>query len=166
MNVDFLKRLLWFVVLTVAQVFVLNHIHLFAVATPLLYVYFILLFPRNYPQWAILLWGFAMGLIIDTFYTQPGVADGSLKSFAASPPLVLQPFIPRDSSENFQAGMDTLSIPQYTWYAAILTLTYNVVFFSLEMFSFFNVLEWLQCVGGSSLLTFILILVVENVRRR
>jgi rod shape-determining protein mreD len=34
------------------------------------------------------------------------------------------------------------------------------------MFSFFNVLEWLECVIGSSLLTLILILVVENVRRR
>ena len=166
MNVDFLKRLLWFAVLTVAQVFVLNHIHLFAIATPLLYIYFILLFPRNYPKWAILLWGFAMGFIIDTFSNTPGVAAGSMTLIAVLQPFVLQPFIPRDSIENFQAGMDTLSIPQYTWYVALLTLIYNVVFFSLEMFSFFNVLEWLQCIGGSTLLTLILILVVENVRRR
>lgn len=166
MNIDFLKRLLWFAVLTVAQVFVLNHIHLFAVATPLLYIYFILLFPRNYPQWAMLIWAFLMGLTIDTFSNTTGVASASLTLIAALQPYVLQLFIPRDSSDNFQAGMDTLSIPQYTWYAAILTLTYSVVFFSLEMFSFFNVLEWLLCIGGSSLLTLILILVVENVRRR
>ena len=82
MNVDFLKRLLWFLVLIVAQVFVLNHIHLFAVATPLLYVYFVLLFPRNYPQWAILLWGFLMGVIIDTFSNTPGVASGALTFIA------------------------------------------------------------------------------------
>ena len=166
MNIDFLKRLLWFAVLTVAQVFVLNHIHLFAVATPLLYIYFILLFPRNYPQWAMLIWAFLMGLTIDTFSNTPGVASASLTLIAALQPYVLQLFIPRDSSDNFQAGMDTLSIPQYTWYVAILTLIYSVVFFSLEMFSFFNVLEWLLYIGGSSLLTLILILVVENVRRR
>ena len=148
MNVDFLRRLLWFAVLTVAQVFVLNHIHLFAVATPLLYIYFILLF------------------IIDTFSNTPGVAAGSLTLVAALQPFVLKPFIPRESSSDFQPRMDTLGIPQYAWYAAILILIYNVVFFSLEMFSFFNVLEWLQCIGGSSLLTLILILVVENVRRR
>ena len=47
MNIDFLKRLLWFTVLIVVQVFVLNHIHLFAVATPLLYIYFILQLHRN-----------------------------------------------------------------------------------------------------------------------
>ena len=61
MNIDFLKRLLWFTVLIVVQVFVLNHIHLFAVATPLLYIYFILQLHRNYPQWASMLWGFFMG---------------------------------------------------------------------------------------------------------
>ena len=166
MNIDFLKRLLWFAVLTVAQVFVLNHIHLFAVATPLLYIYFILLFPRNYPQWTMLLWAFLMGLTIDTFSNTPGVAAGSLTLIAALQPYVLQLLIPRDSSENFQAGMDTLSMPQYTWYVSILTLIYSVVFFTLEMFSFFNVIEWLLCIGGSSLLTLILILVVENVRRR
>lgn len=166
MNIDFLKRLLWFVVLTVAQVFVLNNIHLFTVATPLLYIYFVLLFPRNYPQWAILLWAFFMGFIIDTFSNTPGVSAASMILIAALQPYVLQLFIPRDSSDNFQAGLDTLSLPQYTWYVSILTLVYSVVFFTLEMFSFFNVFEWLQCVVGSFLLTFILILVVENVRRR
>lgn len=166
MNIDFLKRLLWFTVLIVVQVFVLNHIHLFAVATPLLYIYFILQLHRNYPQWASMLWGFFMGVVIDTFSNTPGAAAGALTLIAAVQPFVLQPFIPRDSSDDFQPGMDTLGVPQYTWYASILTFIYNVVFFSLEMFSFFNVLEWLECVIGSSLLTLILILVVENVRRR
>lgn len=166
MNIDFLKRLLWFTVLVMVQVFVLNHIHLFAIATPLLYIYFILLFPRNYPQWAIMLWAFIMGLTIDVFTNTPGITAGSLTLLAALQPFVLHLFIPRDSSENFQAGLDTLSIPQYTWYVFILTIIYSFIFFSLEMFSFFNVVEWLQCIGGSTLLTLVLILVVENLRRR
>ena len=166
MNIDFLKRLLWFTVLVMVQVFVLNHIHLFAVATPLLYIYFILLFPRNYPQWAIMLWAFIMGLTIDVFTNTPGITAGSLTLLAALQPFVLHLFIPRDSSENFQAGLDMLSVPQYTWYVFILTIIYSFIFFSLEMFSFFNVVEWLQCIGGSTLLTLVLILVVENLRRR
>ncbi len=123
MNIDFLKRLLWFAVLTVAQVFVLNHIHLFAVATPLLYIYFILLFPRNYPQWAMLIWAFLMGLTIDTFSNTPGVASASLTLIAALHPHVLQLFIPRDSSDNFQAGMDTLRIAAYHVYCGILSVS-------------------------------------------
>ena len=166
MNIDFLKRLLWFTVLVMVQVFVFNHIHLFAVATPLLYIYFILLFPRNYPQWAIMLWAFIMGLTIDVFTNTPGITAGSLTLLAALQPFVLHLFIPRDSSENFQAGLDTLSVPQYTWYVFILTIIYSFIFFSLEMFSFFNVVEWLQWIGGSTLLTLVLILVVENLWRR
>ena len=64
----------------------------------------------------MLIWAFLMGLTIDTFSNTPGVASASLTLIAALQPFVLQLFIPRDSSENFQAGMDTLSIPQYTWY--------------------------------------------------
>ena len=67
MAIDSLKRLLYFVLLCLTQVLVLNRIHLFGYATPLLYVYFVLLFPRNYPKWALLLWCFALGLVNDTF---------------------------------------------------------------------------------------------------
>jgi len=166
MNLHVVREIAVFFMLMLGQVLVFNHIHLFAVATPLLYIYFILQLHRNYPQWASMLWGFFMGVVIDTFSNTPGVAAGALTLIAAVQPFVLQPFIPRDSGDDFQPGMDTLGVPQYTWYASILTFIYNVVFFSLEMFSFFNVLEWLECVIGSSLLTLILILVVENVRRR
>lgn len=166
MNIDFVKRLLWFFVLILAQVFVLNHIHLFAIATPLLYVYLILQFPRNYPKWALLLWGFLMGLIIDTFTNTPGVASAALTCVAALQPFILQPFIPRDSSDEFKPGIMSLGFPHYLWYSTILIGIYCLLFFTLEMFSFFNIFEWLKCIGGSWLLTLVLVLVVENVRRQ
>jgi rod shape-determining protein MreD len=77
-SVEIFKRLGWFVLLCVVQVLVLNNIHLFGVATPLLYVWFPLTFHRNTPQWAALLWSFALGLAIDVFSNTPGLAAGSL----------------------------------------------------------------------------------------
>lgn len=62
MNIDFFKRLLLFLVLLLAQVLVLNHIHLFDCATPLIYVYFVISFQRGYPRWAILVYSFLLGL--------------------------------------------------------------------------------------------------------
>ena len=41
------NRLVMFVVLLLVQVLVLNHVWLLNVATPLLYVYFAITFPRN-----------------------------------------------------------------------------------------------------------------------
>ena len=46
MNIDFFKRLLLFLALLLVQVLVLNNIHLFDCATPLLYVYFVVSFQR------------------------------------------------------------------------------------------------------------------------
>ena len=61
MSSDLLKRVALFVAFVLVQAVVLGRIHLFNCATPLFYVYFITMFPRNYPKWGILLWGFLMG---------------------------------------------------------------------------------------------------------
>ena len=78
MDVNFFKKLGWSIVLILLQVFVLNHVHLFGIATPLLYIYFIVQFRRNYPQWGMMLWAFVMGLFIDMFSNTPGVSSFSL----------------------------------------------------------------------------------------
>ena len=78
MTVGVLKTLGTFLVFLLVQVLVLNHVHLFDSATPLLYIYMVLLFPRNYPKWGMLVWAFAMGLGVDMFSNTPGVAAASL----------------------------------------------------------------------------------------
>ena len=103
MGVDLLKGISIFVILLLLQVLIFNHIHLFGFATPLLYVYSMLLFRRNFPKWGILVCG--------------------------------------------------------------LVFLYCLIFFSLEAFNFFNWLQWLKCVGGSTVLTLILLMTIENVRR-
>ena len=67
MSIEFFKRLMLYVVLVLSQALVLNHIHLFGYATPLLYIYFVVSFPRNYPKWGIILWSFLLGLNVDAF---------------------------------------------------------------------------------------------------
>ncbi|MDD6379459.1 MAG: rod shape-determining protein MreD [Prevotella sp.] len=165
MNVDTLRKTIWLLVLVLVQVLILNHVHLFGVATPLLYIYFIMLFQRNYPRWAIMLWGFAMGLLIDIFANTPGVTCGTMTLMALIQPYLLRPFIPRDSAEDLQPGIRTLGTASFSYYALLMVLIFCIVFFTLEMFSFFNILFWLECVGGSTILTYLLILAIENVRR-
>lgn len=104
MTSDLINRIVTFLVFLVVQVLVLNHIHLFGVATPLLYVYFVLLFRRNHPKWAILMWSFFLGLCIDVFSNTPGVAAGSMTLVALFQPYVLEPFLTRDSEDNLKPG--------------------------------------------------------------
>lgn len=67
MVIDFLRKLLLLAVFCLAQVLVLNHIHLFGVATPLLYAYFVLMFRADYPRWGIIMWSFVLGVVLDMF---------------------------------------------------------------------------------------------------
>lgn len=162
MTIDSLKRLLLFVVLCLAQVLVLNRIHLFGYATPLLYVYFVLLFPRKYPKWALLLWCFALGLVNDTFSNTPGVACASLTLLGAIQPYYLELYVPRDAVEDFSPSLRNLNWGKFIAYSLTLVLLYCLVFFALEAFTFFNWEQWLICSGASTLLTVVLILTFEN----
>ena len=156
-----LKRAGWFVAFALAQAVVLGRIHLFNCATPLLYVYFVTQFPRNYPKWAILLWAFMLGLLVDTFSNTPGLAAASLTLIAAIQPYLFELLVPRDSAENLKPSLSTLGTMKYTYYIIILVLLYCVVFYSLELFSFFNLMQWALCIGGSTAITLLLIFTFE-----
>ena len=166
MNLIFLKSVLLFAILLLAQVLVLNHIHLFDCATPLLYVYVVLQFRRNYPRWGILLVSFLLGLLVDIFSNTPGVAAASMTFLGFLQPYVFAMFLNRDSDEDLQPSMKSLGFAKFFYYAAVLVVVYCAIFFTIETFSFFNGLLWLECVGGSAMLTILLILAIENSRKR
>lgn len=67
MKLSLFRGIVVCLVLVLVQALVLNHIHLFGCAMPLFYVYLVLLYPRNYARWGLLLWGFFLGLVIDIF---------------------------------------------------------------------------------------------------
>lgn len=166
MNISLLKNLLFFLTLLLAQVLVLNHIHLFHAAMPLLYVYFLLPMQRGTPRWAILLWGFALGLSVDCFSNTPGVAAAAMTLVAFVQPYLLELFLSRDSADNLLPSFRSLGWSKYMAYAAILVLLHTLCFFALEAFDFYNLIQWLACTGGSFLLTLLLVLVIENMRKR
>jgi rod shape-determining protein MreD len=165
MTIDLLKRFLQFCLFVLVQALILNRILLFGCAMPLLYVYFVILFPRNYPKWGILLWSFAMGLSIDMFSNTPGIGSASLTLIGALQPLVLELCLPREADENLKPSLRTLGTNKFVFFAFTLTAIFCITFFTLEAFTFFNWLQWLQCIGGSLLLTLLLIITLESIRK-
>ena len=166
MTTDSLKRIALFLVFVLAQSLVLGGIHLFNCATPLLYVYFVMMFPRNYPKWALLLWSFTMGLLIDVLFNTPGLAAASLTLIAAIQPYLLEAFTTQDSAENLEPTLKTLGWEKYTVYAVMTVLIFCIVIYSLEMFSFFNLLHWAMCIIGSTLITLVFIFTFEITRSK
>ena len=166
MAIDTLKRVAIFLALCLVQALVLNHIHLFNYATPLLYVYFVIIFPRNYPKWAILLWSFAMGLSVDMFANTPGVASASLTVVGLLQPFLLELMVPRDASEKMPSSAKELGLLKFSTLASVLVFIHCLLYFTLETFNFFNWQNWLLSIVSSALLTVVLILTIENIRRK
>ena len=166
MSIQLFRQLGWFVVLVLVQVLVLNHIHLFGIAVPLLYIYFPITLRRNTPHWAALLWCFTLGLTIDVFSNTPGLAAGSLTLIGLLQPFWLELFVPRDSVEDMEVSAVTIGWGKYIVYASVLTVLFCLVFFALEAFNFFNWLRWLEYAGASTALTMVLIVAIESVRGR
>ena len=166
MNAEFFRRLLLYAVLVLAQALVLNHIHLFGYATPLLYVYFVVSFPRNYPKWGILLWSFLLGLNVDAFSNTPGVAASAMTLIGLLQPYVQELFMQRDSEDDFQPSINSMGAGKYIYFTLLLTFIYCIVFFTVEMFIFFNWLQWILNILTSTLLSLLFIVVIDNLRKR
>lgn len=166
MSIGILKGIGAFVLLLLVQALVLNHIHLFDCATPLLYIYIALLFRRNFPHWLTLVCCFTMGLCVDIFSNTPGVAAGAMTLVGLVQPYLLKLFLPREAPDDLSPSMQSLGIAKFIWYAIILILIYCLAFFAIEAFTFTNWIHWLECVGGSFGLTSLLIIAIEYFRSR
>ena len=160
------NRLVMFVVLLVVQVLVLNHVWLLNVATPLLYVYFAITFPRNTEKGEVLVWCFFLGLLIDIFSNTPGLAAGTLTLIGMTQTYLVEFFIPRDSAENLEVSAATLGWGKFSILSGILTLIYCLLFFILETFNFFDWQLWILRAVFSTVLTLLLMLAIESVRSR
>lgn len=165
MYADILRKLLLFVALVLVQALVLNHMQLFGCATPMVCVMFVLVFRRNYPKWAILVWSFALGLSLDTFSNTPGMSAASMTLVGCLQPYMLSAFIQRESDDNLLPSMRSMGVFKYICYSFLLMLIYCTTFFSLEAFNFFNWEHWLMNIGGSTAVTAMLLWVVEAVRK-
>ena len=166
MNMYLLSQFLWFVVMLVVQALLLNNIHLFGCSTPLLYVYVILMARRDFPRWGLLLFGFLLGLGVDMFSNTPGVGACSMTLLALVQPMLMKLFLPRDSADDFQPGIPSLGLMKFVYFSFISIFLYSLVFFTLEMFNFFNWTLWALSVGGSTLLTLLLVIVIDNFRNK
>ena len=160
------SRLAMFVALLLAQVLVLNHVWLMNVATPLLYVYFAITFPRNTEKGEVLVWCFILGLLVDIFSNTPGLAAGSLTLIGMIQTYLVELFVPRDSAENLEVSAATLGWGKFSMLSGILILIYCLLFFILEAFNFFDWQLWLLRTVCSAALTLGLLLAIESLRSK
>ncbi|MCR5820597.1 MAG: rod shape-determining protein MreD [Bacteroidaceae bacterium] len=164
MLTTFLQRLLLMTALLAVQMLVLNHIHVMGFATPLLIVYFLLLFPLGTSRWSIMLWGFVCGLLADMATLTPGVGAGAMTLVAFVQPVLLMAMRPKEAAEDMQASFHTMGFAAYVRYCSILTFIFCFAYFLLQSFSFFHIVHLAISFGSSWLLTLVICIAVEAMR--
>lgn len=162
----FLQRIKWFVILVLLQVLVLNHVHIYQYATPLLYIYFILKLNSQMDRKALMGWAFALGLSVDIFSNTPGLNAGAATFLAFVRPPLLLAQAQRDPTENFEPGIAVMGFSAFLRYALMCTLLFSIVLNLLDAFSFFNTKTLLIKIGTDALVTLVCILCLDAMRRK
>lgn len=161
-----LTRIAWFVGLALVQVLLLNNICLFGLATPFIYIYFILAIDRDTDRNALMAMAFAMGLLVDVFSNTPGVNAGASVLVAFFRPGLLRLFAPREEFENFEPGISVMGVWPFVRYVTVAVLLHHSVLFLLEAFSFAHIGFLSLRILCSTLLTVLLVMSIEFIRHK
>ncbi len=167
MNVTTIKYILLSIIMVLLQVIVFNKIHLFNVAIPLVFIYVIVRLPLSLSTvWALTV-SFLLGLAVDIFSNTPGMNALSCTILAFVRKPVLSLYVPH--SNDYLADIpssNSFGLSLFIRYTLTLTLIYCISLFIIESFTLFDITYLILRIVCSTLLTFILILCIDNLSQR
>jgi len=161
MKRSYLYEVIWFVVLILLQVLLLNRISVFGVATPVLYVYFLLKLPMGKNLFYVIISGFLMGLIIDIFLNTPGMNAAATTIVAACRKPVMNLFFDNEEYDEFVPGIYTAAGP-FVRFAILTVLLHLTLLFFIESFTLFNLMSTLLRIVASAIISLLLIIALDS----
>ena len=166
MIIDVINKTIWFVVLVLLQALVFDKMTLLGVATPLAYIYLLLIWNKSGSRIGLLIMGFVLGLVIDTFENMPGVNASACVLLAFLQPIYLKLFTPRDLLDEpaLNPSVKTLGWGGFFKYAFLCVLTHHIVVMNLLFFSFSDLTGLLLRIMGCTLMTLFVVIIFELIR--
>lgn len=158
MNKTVLTLLLLFLVLVPAQAVFFNHLVLFNVAVPLVFIYIIITLPVTFSANVAMTVGFFTGLAVDILSDTPGVnaLSCTLLAFVRRPVFHLYIASDNDLAEQ-RPSIRTMGAAAFMKYSLTMVVLYCLMVFTVEGLQIFNLRLYLLRVGASSVFTFIVI---------
>ena len=162
MGATIITNLIRFIVLVLLQVLFLKNTGYYNLATPYLYILFILLLPFDIPNFLLFLLAFITGLTVDVFYDTLGLNAAACSLLALVRILFISVTVQKDGFDNEpEPRLGLMGFRWFFFYAVILTFFHHLVLFTFEIFRFSEVPYILLRALLSSLFTVFLILVAE-----
>ncbi len=158
-----LIRLGRMILLLVVQLMVLNHLHLFGYATPLIIGYMIICFETGESRMSLLWWGFVTGIIFDLFSNTMGMGAFSCTLLAMMKPYILKRFMPRDIVESFKPTIQNMNLLRYIMYSFFCMGLLHFSFYFLEAFSLKDLLLTIGAMIGGTIIATLISVCVEYI---
>lgn len=146
-----------------AQVIVFNHICLFNVAVPMVFIYLIFRLPITLSlNWTLTV-SFFLGLIVDIFSDTYGMNAVACTVVAMLKHPVLRLYVPREEDlTRPEPSMLSLGVAVYMKYLLTMTVIYCTLIFIIEAFTFFNPLQLVLRIVFSTILSMIIMLGIDS----
>lgn len=163
MNSRTLSHIVLFVVLLLVQVLVCNHIVLFGVAVPFVFVYFIIHMPLNMSTGLLLTLSFLLGLGVDLCSDTAGMNALACTVVSMMKRSVFFSYVQKDDkSVTVIPTAASMGFGSYFRFVASMVLIYCLLLFSIEYLSFSDVKEILVKTLASTVLTTALIMAIDS----
>lgn len=150
-----------FVFLALFQIFILNNIQLAGYLNPYLYVLFILSLPANTNRFYLLLWAFAMGLLIDIAENSGGVHISASLTLAFIRPYLYRFVVPPSQQELNRISLWTMGPTRFFTYVTLGVFIHHLWLFSVEAFSFREIFSIFSRTLVSAPITLLMIYITQ-----
>lgn len=163
MSKTILQFAVLFIIMLLAQVTIFNHIALFNVAMPIIFIYFIIRLPITLNINWVLTFSFLLGLSVDIFSDTQGMNALACTILAALRRLIFRLYFPREDDLTIPIpSIKSLGMGIYIKYLFSMILTYCTLIFLIEAFTFFNPLQLILRIVSSTAITFLLLLGIDS----
>ncbi len=165
MNI-WLSNIIRFVLCISLQVLLFNNLNIYGICTPYIYILFLVSLPIELPRWAELLIGAATGLVMDVFCSSIGVHMSACVLLSYLRPLLINLFVQDKERLSGDVDIDKIGLQPYINILAILTVAHHIMMFTVESGS--ASMWWLTLIRivASSILSFVIMIGYELLRRR
>lgn len=162
MNKDVIVFTLLFIIMLVVQVLICNHIAIFNVAVPIIFIYFIIRLPISLGKGGLFTLSFLLGLCVDIFSDTPGINALACTLLSGLKRPVFYAYIAKDDKTKILTpSISSMGVAVYCKYLVTMVGIYCLLAFSIEYFNFADVKEIVILAASSSALTFICLLAID-----
>lgn len=137
------KQFIRFVIIFLLQILLINNLHISGLCHPYLYIVCLLIMPITLPNWAELIIGALVGLIMDAFCNSPGIHMAACTLLMLIRPYLIGRMVADSERLTDEIDLSTMSTMSFFIYATVLIVTHHVMVFVLT--NWFH--GWLFTIG-------------------